>query len=166
MTEHNTSTEVLIIISQTVFFILLFLLLKNGLVDRRGMLSSKERINEDLFQILAIFLAIFVIIALFMIPIESYEYAHFVVPITFSIMLIIILWEFYVVFNGGNNNSNTLSPIITQSNKTVRFDLEKNSDDNNSKSSNSSGTKFNKMFSFGSNSGITTVGATKRPVNF
>lgn len=159
---HNTSTEVLIIISQTVFFVLLFLLLKNGLVDRRGMLSSKERINEEMFQIMAIFFAIFVIIALFMIPIESYEYAHFVVPITFSIMLMIVIWELYVVLYSD-------SPVVTK----TRFPDLENSDkkttpntnpDTKPKSREDGSSKFwTKPFRSGTTG---SVGATKRPVNF
>ena len=178
---HNTSTEVLIIISQTVFFVLLFLLLKNGLVDRRGMLSSKERINDEMFQIMAIFFAIFVIIGLFMIPIESYEYAHFVVPITYVLMIIIVGWELYVVF--GKETTGTTGAGV----KRVRFDIEsgttskktdlKTSADQGTPSGGSSSkfwsgtnrSSIKSAFSFGPSFGSgssTNRGTTKRPVNF
>ena len=170
---HNTSTEILIIVSQTVFFILLFLMLKHGLVDRRGMLSSKERINEDMFQIMAIFFAIFVIIGIFMIPIESYEYAHFILPITFCLMFLITGYEVYTVLN--NNETKSTGAGV----KRVRFsDIESQgssdqakagSSDTSRKSTTSSSSKFwsgpsksaTSFFSSGTNSGT-----TKRPVNF
>jgi hypothetical protein len=177
---HNTSTEVLIIISQTVFFILLFLLLKNGLVDRRGMLSSKERINDEMFQIMAIFFAIFVIIALFMIPIESYEYAHFVVPITFCLMFIIVGWEVYYVMSG-NRDNNTSSGTYAGGAKKVRFniapDIESGSNKTDKKTVSRddrpsgtskfwTGTNSKSGSFFSSPSKSTTGSATKRPVNF
>lgn len=179
---HNTSTEVLIIISQTVFFVLLFLLLKNGLVDRRGMLSSKERINDEMFQIMAIFFAIFVIIGLFMIPIESYEYANFVVPITYFIMIIIVTWELYVVFGKDKGTSSTTGTRVS---KTVRFNLtpdietgvasKKTDLHTSSNQDGPSASKFwsgpnrssiKSAFSFRGLSSTGTGGTTKRPVNF
>lgn len=96
---HNNSTEFLIIVSQSVFFVLLFLMLKSGLVDRRGMMYDKRRIKEEGVQLAAIFFAIFVLIGIMMIPMESYEYSHFVVPITYIVMIAVIGWELYVVFN-------------------------------------------------------------------
>ena len=113
---HNTSTEFLIIISQTVFFVLLFLMLKNGLIDRRGMMYSKQRVKEEMLQLCAIFFAIFVILGIIMIPLNSYEYAHFVIPITYIIMVSLICWELYVVFNKEEGrDSSTLR--VTQSEK-------------------------------------------------
>ena len=140
---HNTSTEVLIIVSQTVFFVLLFLLLKNGLIDRRGMLSSKERIKDEIFQIMAIFFAIFVIIAIFMIPIESYEYAHYIFPVSYLVMILILGWEFYIVF-------------YTDGVKKVRFKLSTPDIESNNQKPDLTEAG---MMSFG-----TTT--TKRPVNF
>lgn len=102
--NHNMSTEILIVTSQTVFFVLLFLLLKSWLIDKRGMLNSQEKIREDVLQIIAIFFSIFVVVGLFMIPVESYEYAHYVVPITYTVMIIIVLWEVYMVFNGPSSS--------------------------------------------------------------
>jgi hypothetical protein len=174
---HNTSTEILIITSQTVFFILLFLLLKNGLIDRRGMLNSKDRVNDEIFQIMAIFFAIFVIIGMFMIPIESYEYAHFVVPITYVIMIIIVAWEFYIVFV--NDSSSYTPPESTKGSvKRVRFnDVEIGSPPPSSKINKISGgesppsSKFwsnptKSTFSFGGLSSGSNSQPPKRPVNF
>lgn len=148
---HNTSTEVLIVISQTVFFVLLFLLLKNWLVDKRGMLGSKERINEELLQIIAIFFAIFVMVGLFMIPIESYEYAHYVVPITYCIMVLIIGWEIYVVVYMNTENVS----------RVTLYDLENKQTEATTSQQQPSSSKSKSWFS--GNSGSTS---SKRPVNF
>lgn len=136
---HNTSTEILLVVSSTVFYLLLFLMLKNGLVDKRGMLSSKERINEDMVQIMAIFFAIFVLIAILMIPIDSYEYAMFVVPITYVIMVSIVAWEIHGVYH-------------TPPERVI--DVESSSDDKPSKGW------------VGFVAGSSSSQATKRPVNF
>lgn len=106
---HNNSTEFLIIVSQTVFFVLLFLILKSALVDRRGMMHSKQRIVEERLQLIAIFFAIFVVVGIIMIPLESYEYAHFVIPITYMLMLSIVAFEMYMVFYNGQNLEKTSS---------------------------------------------------------
>jgi hypothetical protein len=110
---HNNSTEFLIVISQTVFFVLLFLILKSALVDRRGMMYSKQRILEERLQLVAIFFSIFVLVGIVMIPLESYEYAHFVIPITYVVMVCIVGYELYIVFNkdgNGVNNDNMSIP--------------------------------------------------------
>jgi uncharacterized membrane protein YsdA (DUF1294 family) len=120
---HNNSTEFLIVISQTVFFVLLFLMLKSALVDRRGMMYDKNRIVEEKLQLLAIFFAIFVFVGIIMIPLESYEYAHFVIPLTYFIMMSILGFELYIVFNRDQDNerrsmSPTPVPIATTTSPT------------------------------------------------
>lgn len=152
---HNTSTEILIIMSQTVFFVLLFLLLKNWLIDKRGMLGSKERINEELYQIIAIFFAILVIVGLFMIPIESYEYAHYVVPITYVVIILIIGWEVYFVTYRAEASRVSLSdlefapaaPTATKKTDNTQADV---------------GTSSSSKFWFGAG----PPSSSKRPVNF
>lgn len=91
--NHTYATEFLIIVSQTVFFVLLFILMKSALIDRRGMMHSYERIQEEKLQLGALFFAIFVFIAIIMIPLESYEFVHFVIPITYFIIIALVLWE-------------------------------------------------------------------------
>lgn len=91
--NHTHATEFLIILSQTVFFVLLFLVLKNALVDRRGMMHSYERIQEERLQLVAIFFAIFVFVALVMLPLQSYEFVHYVVPIVYITIVGLIGWE-------------------------------------------------------------------------
>lgn len=96
---HDTSTEFLLITSSTLFYILIFLILKNSLVDKKGMLSSKERIKDDALQITALFCTIFALLgALMTFTIDSYQYSHVVIPLTYFIMLSVIGYEMFVVF--------------------------------------------------------------------
>lgn len=96
--QHSNATEFVIILSQTVFFVFLFLLMKSALIDRRGMMNSQERIMEEKLQIGAIFFAIFVFLGLLMIPMHSYEFVHYVVPITYIVIIGLIAWEINTVF--------------------------------------------------------------------
>ena len=62
--------------------------------------------------------AIFVFVGIIMIPLESYEYAHFVIPLTYFIMMSILGFELYIVFNRDQDNerrsmSPTPVPIAT-----------------------------------------------------
>lgn len=98
--NHTNATEGLIILSQTVFFVLLFFLMKSALIDRRGMMYSYERIQEEKLQLGAIFFAIFVFLGLLMIPLESYEFIHFVVPLTYLTIICYIGWEIIQKRNG------------------------------------------------------------------
>lgn len=96
--NHTNATEFLIIVSQTVFFVLLFLLMKSALIDRRGMMHSYDRIKEEKLQLGALFFAIFVFIAILMIPLESYEFVHFVIPLTYIVIIALIIWEINVAY--------------------------------------------------------------------
>jgi uncharacterized membrane protein YsdA (DUF1294 family) len=96
--QHSNATEFVIILSQSVFFVFLFLLMKSALIDRRGMMNSQERIMEEKLQIGAIFFAIFVFLGLLMIPMHSYEFVHYVVPITYIVIIGLIAWEINTVF--------------------------------------------------------------------
>lgn len=109
---HSIVTEVELIVTQTFFYIVLFVLLKKTLIDKRGMLDSYERFNEDKLQIIAIYFAIIVFIALIMLSIHSYEFKHFVVPITFGIILCIIGMETRNVFRKGSGTFSS-SPTST-----------------------------------------------------
>lgn len=95
---HDVSTEILLVASSTVFYLVLFLILKSTLIDKRGILSSKEAVRAEIPQISAVLFAIFVLIGIFMIPIDSYEYSHYVIPLTFGIMVSIVAYELYVLF--------------------------------------------------------------------
>jgi hypothetical protein len=118
MTAHNASTEALLIISSTVFYIVLFLIMKHGLVDKRGMLSSKARVRSDASQISAVFFTIFVLIALFMLPIDSYEYSHYVIPLTYIIMITVVGYEVYVLFSVGDGDGYDIESKLAPSSST------------------------------------------------
>lgn len=161
---HNTSTEFLIIISQTVFFVLLFLMLKNGLVDRRGMMYSKQRVKEEMLQLCAIFFAIFVIVGIIMIPLESYEYAHFVIPITYIIMVSLVGWELYVVFNREDGCDSPTLPTIKSVTHFEKSSLVKNG----GSPSDSIGPAESGSSVFWSRGGTSSSssGTSRRPFNF
>lgn len=91
--NHSFITESQLIISQTFFYVCLFIALKKTLIDKRGMMDSYSRFNEEKLQIGAIYFAIVVLIVLMMLSIHSYEFKHFVIPITFTIIGGIILYE-------------------------------------------------------------------------
>lgn len=101
---HNVSTEILIIISQTVFYTLLFLMLKSALVDKRGMMSGKEQLKENAFQLVAIFFAIYVFIGLLMIPLDSYYYAKWVVICTYSVITCVLIYEINKVYASSDSS--------------------------------------------------------------
>jgi hypothetical protein len=117
--NHTNATEFVIILSQSVFFVLLFLLMKKALIDSRGMMYDYNRIQEEKLQLGAIFFAIFVFIALLMVPLESYEFVHFVVPLTYIIIICIIVWEISIkkstkqTLPGPSSFKPTVQPVVT-----------------------------------------------------
>lgn len=76
---HGKSTEALIVVSQTVFFIVLFIIVKSYLLDGFGIMNSPEALKKNALQIAAIYFAIIVTISLVMIPLYHYEYAILVI---------------------------------------------------------------------------------------
>lgn len=96
--EHSISTELLIVISQTVFFILLFLSLKYSIIDRYGWMDSKEQIQKNLLPIIAIYFAILTIISVIMIPLQYYEYGHIVLITTIISIFFTFAYELRKVY--------------------------------------------------------------------
>ena len=87
--DLNLATEGLIIISQTVFFVVLFLLIKSFLLDNFG-INDIETLRKNALQIAAIYFAIIVFICIGMCPLYHYEFALIVViGVAISITLII-----------------------------------------------------------------------------
>lgn len=76
---HGKSTEALIVVSQTVFFIVLFYIIKSYLLDGFGIMNSPESLKKNAMQIGAIYFAIVVLIGIIMIPLYHYEYAILVI---------------------------------------------------------------------------------------
>lgn len=76
---HGKPTEALIVVSQTVFFIVLFIIIKSYLLDGFGIMNSPESVRKNGLQIAAIYFSIIVTIGLIMIPLYHYEYAILVI---------------------------------------------------------------------------------------
>jgi uncharacterized membrane protein len=97
--EHSIATETLIIFSQSLLFIFLFVMLKIGLIDRRGMMADREAASENILQIVAIFFAILVFVMLVMLPMHTYEYAHYVASLSFIVIFIILFYDCRFAYN-------------------------------------------------------------------
>lgn len=78
-TSYNHATEGLIIVSQSVFFIVLFLIVKSYLLDNFGVMDNAETLKKNAVQVGAIYFAIIVFISFVMIPLYHYEYAIVVI---------------------------------------------------------------------------------------
>lgn len=118
----NLTTEILIIVSQTTFFVLLFLMLKRELIDKREMMSTREKLCDNLLQILAIYFAIICLVVLIMIPLEGYDYGKIVVLISFGIIVAISAYNFRIVYNSHALPTSIVPPrikISTQTNSGV-----------------------------------------------
>lgn len=105
--EHSFATETLIVFSQSLLFIFLFVILKIGLIDRRGMMADIESATENIFQIIAIFFAILVFIMIVMLPMHTYEYYHYVAFLSFLVIFTVIVYDCRFAYN--NTNTNTKS---------------------------------------------------------
>lgn len=114
--EHSVLTEILIVVSQTVFFILLFMSLKYGIIDRYGWMDSKEQIQKNLLPIVAIYFAILTILSVIMIPLQYYEYGHVVLITTIISIFVIFAYEFQRVYysNHSDNKSNSAIKAVSK----------------------------------------------------
>lgn len=92
--KHSLATETLIVISQSMLFVLLFYILKIGLIDKRGMLAHKDALDENIFQVIAILFAIITFIILSMLTMHTYEYASYVAVTSFTFVFGIIGYDF------------------------------------------------------------------------
>jgi hypothetical protein len=100
--EHSHATEGLIVVSQTVFFVFLFIFLKKSLIDNRGMMSSRSQLNENSLQLVAIFFAIFVFLGVLMLPLIHYEYAEVVVILTASVVAVLVAHDLRKILKDDN----------------------------------------------------------------
>jgi hypothetical protein len=114
----NLTTEILIIVSQTTFFVLLFLMLKRELIDKREMMSTREKLCENLLQILAIYFAIICLVVLIMLPLEGYDYGKIVVLLSLGLIIAISAYNFRVVSNNHTLPMSIVPPIIKISTQT------------------------------------------------
>ena len=109
--NHNISTEVLIVTSQVVFFVLPFLILKNALIDRRNLLADYNSMVDNAPIIAALYFAIFMFVSLLMFLTESYAYAFYVVTIALVLMVGIAGYD---VFNAWNVRSDRDVPAVVE----------------------------------------------------
>ena len=100
MSDHSIGAEVLIVISQLTFFVMLFVLMKHVLVDKTGMTRDAARVRRDWVQLLAVYFAMFVLVSIVMIPLETYEFVHFVVTLTFFACATIALVDLRMALTG------------------------------------------------------------------
>jgi hypothetical protein len=119
--EHSHATEGLIVVSQTVFFVFLFIFLKKTLIDNRGMMANKRKMDENSLQLGAIFFAIVVFLGLMMIPLIHYEYAEVVLVLVAVAVGGIIIYDVRRVMRipgrvirSGDEEEGSPSPIQTE----------------------------------------------------
>jgi Ca2+/Na+ antiporter len=115
--EHTVATEILIIVSQSIFFVFLFVILKYGIVDRQGWMNDKEKIRENAIPLIAIYFAILTMIGILMIPLQNYEYGHMVLIISSILILLIFLYDFRKVYYDDDKFKLTSSSIDNASRK-------------------------------------------------
>lgn len=102
--EHTWATEALIVLSQTFFFIMLFLTMKYGIIERQGWLENREKAKEHLIPLITIYIAILGIIGIIMIPLQNYEYGHVVLLTTMISISVIFAYEFRKLYYGNNSD--------------------------------------------------------------
>lgn len=94
MPEHSLVTEAMIVITQTAFFVILFVAMKTALVDRRR--TSYRNMKEDWLLHAAAYFAMFVLIIIFMTPLHSYAFVHYIVPMVLVICAGIVSRDVYI----------------------------------------------------------------------
>ena len=140
---YNHSTEALIIVSQSVFFIVMFLMIKSYLLDNSGFMSSAEKLKDKAMQVAAIYFAIIVFIGGIMYPLYHYDYALPVLIVVIVGISFVIYRDVTSTLSGGKpgvggtatkKNDNKFVPPTTGAprNKSVVVHVknDKNADDN------------------------------------
>jgi hypothetical protein len=73
--EYNHATEALLILSTVVFYMTLFVIIKSHLIDSFVIMRSAESLRENLSRVAAMYFAIVVCTAIFMVPLYHYKYS-------------------------------------------------------------------------------------------
>ena len=89
--KHTHATEFVIIISQTVFYVVLFLFFKKTLLDNQKLITTRNKIIKKLPLILSIIFTIYAIIFILMLPCLNYIYAEIVFVLTYFIITLILI---------------------------------------------------------------------------
>ena len=84
----------MIVVTQTAFYVILFVAMKTALVDRRRV--SYRKMKEDWMLHAAAYFAMFVLIIIFMTPLHSYAFIHYIVPMVLTICVGIVGRDVYV----------------------------------------------------------------------
>jgi hypothetical protein len=84
------ATEALIVCSQSMFFTVLFFLLKRTLVDNYGLMDNPQRIRDHALPLVAIFISILGTLGVLMIPLQYYSYPRPVLIIVLSSISVIM----------------------------------------------------------------------------
>ena len=126
--EYNKATEGLIIISQTVFFLVLFTLMKSFLLER--LMNNPNDFQNNTMQIVAIYFSIVVFITLLMTPMYHYKYAVVVVSLIGTGIVFIIYRDVRNVWandDGGQSVPKTLTRQLPvkkqQQSRQVTYDV-------------------------------------------
>jgi len=120
--DYNLATEGLIIVSQTVFFVVLFLLIKSFLLDNFGIMNDMETLRRNALQIAAIYFAIIVFICIGMCPLYHYEFALIVViGVAISVMAIIYRDIIRVYKPSSSMSDAVFAKVVTPLNPSVTF---------------------------------------------
>lgn len=114
---HSYATELVLVASQTVFYVLLFVLLKQAFVDQRGMMSTYDTFRENGVQLFAIFFAIFTILLILLIPLHSYEYVDVVIGLTLLCIGIYMGAEIHRLKKGQSTLTSMLPLVMSASTK-------------------------------------------------
>ena len=104
--KHSKATEALIVVSQTVFFIVLFVFIKSYLLDNFGIMNDEESLKKNALQIGAIYFSIIVFISVIMIPLYHYEYAIIVIIGVIISISVIIFQDIAKTLRGENKHKN------------------------------------------------------------
>lgn len=112
------ATEILIIVSQTTFFTLLFTLLKKELIDRQEMMATKTDMKQNALQLIAIYFAITMFVGILMLPLEGYDYCRYVIFFTTIAVCIITISSIRSALRSGVSISS--SPPVTKLSTSVK----------------------------------------------
>ena len=74
-------TEIVLVLSQSVCFVVFFNFMQKFIIDRPGLMRDTEVAKKNIVQLLAIYFAIYIILFICMSPLYHYNYSVIVVSI-------------------------------------------------------------------------------------
>jgi uncharacterized membrane protein len=85
--------DIILGLSQIIFFTFCFVLLRYALLKSRGLLDSTDTIRENAIQIGLMYVAIAGVVALLTVPLHGYEHTSIILPATIVLILCIIAYD-------------------------------------------------------------------------